>query len=521
MRTPRFRLLALVLMAALSACGGQPDDAATTGAQQGAASTAPSGDDDGDRANTADAALDDAGAAAGSAARSALLDEGGAPVPLVAFDRDSVPVVDGALGALPVFSMPRGYAAVEGPRQRAYARFPFRLGDGLHWVEGPSWSARIGVDDDAAPDKDYAPLEVRRNLEAVLAQAGAKRVYDGPLQRDLYYGTLQDEIGDGFIEAVNHGDAAPTAVFVLRRADRTVWIQLAFGATSAGVVAVDEQPFRTKARWSGEFPYLPLPTGYDQRNQPLRRDYDAFPFWTGTAFEEVEGRAFAIDFDADEDTTSMHEVRRHLQAMMDEAGGVLVHAGTVPAEASERIGFDRKSPYGSAAGFSWNEDDRSTWRVDLDDGRQVWIHARLDPRAAGWVVVEREGFAQTSGLLDADALKQGIAADGRVAIAVNFAVDKADILPVSQPQLDQVVALLRDDRTLRLSVDGHTYGSGDAARNRTLSEVRARSVVAALAAAGIAGDRLQAQGFGADRPVADNGTDAGKAANRRVELVKQ
>lgn len=514
----RSRLLAVALLSALCACGAQPDGDPAVSPD----GTGPGAGSPGNEALPAAVPADqDAAAAVPAPGSDQLLDRAGAPVPLVAFDPGTVSPAATAPGALPVFSLPRGYMAIEGPRVRAHARFPFRLGNGLHWVEGPSWSSRIGVDKDAFPDKQFSPLELRRNLEAVLEQAGARRVYDGPLQRDMYYGTLDEEIGGGFIDVVNRDEDTPTQVFVIRHAERTVWIQLVLDTHDTGVVAVDETPFQATSRWSDVFPHLSLPAGYERRNRGLQRDYDAFPFWTGTAFEEVEGKAYAVGFDAGRNTTSMYEVRRNLEAMMAEAGGVLVHAGAVPKEQAATITADRISSYSDAAGYSWDEDERSTWRVELDGGRQVWIHARLDSRAAGWVVVEREGFQQTSALLAADAMQKAIADDGRVAIAVNFAVDKADILPESQPQLDQVAALLRADDTLRLWVDGHTDGSGDATRNRTLSTARAASVVASLVAAGIAADRLESRGFGADRPLADNATDAGKARNRRVELVKR
>ena len=513
MHSARLSLFALVVL--VSACGRQPDDSpvAAAGPVDAAGTVA-------EAAPEPAFASGDTTAGASGHASSILVDEAGAPVPLVAFDPASVPLAASAPGALPVFSLPHGYAATDGPQVRAYARFPFRMGNGVHWVEGPSWSARVGVDDDAVPGKQYSPLELRRNLEAVLAQAGARPVYQGTLGRGLYYGSVAEEIGSGFIDVVNHDAETPTLVYVIRHGDRTVWIQLVIDASEAGIVAVDETPFQATSRWSDAFPHVSLPSGYDHRNAVLERDYDAFSFWTGRAFEEVEGKAYAVDFDAEEDTYSMHEVRRNLEAMMDAAGGVLVHAGPVPAAEAEKIASDRKRPYGNAAGYDWSADDRSTWRVDLDGGRQVWVHARLDPRTAGWVVVERTGFEQTAALLAAGALKQQIDSAGRVAIEVNFAVDEAEILPTSKPQLDQVVALLRADPALRLSVDGHTDASGDAARNRTLSASRAQSVVAALVAAGIAGDRLQAQGHGADRPLADNATADGKARNRRVELVK-
>lgn len=180
-----------------------------------------------------------------------------------------------------------------------------------------------------------------------------------------------------------------------------------------------------------------------------------------------------------------------------------------------------QSAYSNAASFNWNNYDSVVYRVDLADGRQVWVHARLEYLSAGWVVAERKGFTQTAALLPADALKKKLDSDGRVAIQVNFATDKAQILPASEPQLAQVLQLLQGDPALKLSIEGHTDNSGAVAHNRSLSEDRARSVVAALTAKGINADRLQAAGFGADKPVADNGSEEGKARNRRVELVKR
>ena len=104
---------------------------------------------------------------------------------------------------------------------------------------------------------------------------------------------------------------------------------------------------------------------------------------------------------------------------------------------------------------------------------------------------------------------------------MHFATDRAEILPDSQPQIAAVVELLRADDTLSLSIEGHTDNTGDAARNRTLSQARAAAVVAAITDAGIAGDRLASAGHGDTRPVADNTTDDGRAQNRRVELVRR
>src|SRR5690606_8975742 len=169
--------------------------------------------------------------------------------------------------------------------------------------------------------------------------------------------------------------------------------------------------------------------------------------------------------------------------------------------------------YSDGTGYSWHGYDSLVYRVDRPDGRQVWVHARLEYLSAGWVVVEREGFVQTAALLPAAALKQQLDADGRVAIQVNFAVDRAEILPASQPQIEQVLALLQQDRSLRLSVEGQPDDTGAADRNRSLTQARAASVVAALTDGDIDAARLSAAGFGADRPVADNGSEEGRARN--------
>jgi outer membrane protein OmpA-like peptidoglycan-associated protein len=74
---------------------------------------------------------------------------------------------------------------------------------------------------------------------------------------------------------------------------------------------------------------------------------------------------------------------------------------------------------------------------------------------------------------------------------------------------------------LRLAIEGHTDNAGSAAANKPLSQQRAQAVVTALTARGIAGARLTAAGFGSEKPIADNATEAGRAKNRRVELVKR
>lgn len=101
---------------------------------------------------------------------------------------------------------------------------------------------------------------------------------------------------------------------------------------------------------------------------------------------------------------------------------------------------------------------------------------------------------------------------------VQFETATAELKQVSYGLLDEVVAVLRDGPDIRLAIHGHTDSRGSAAYNRELSQRRAQAVVKYLTDKGIAFDRLQARGFGPDKPIATNDTEEGRAANRRVEF---
>ena len=99
-----------------------------------------------------------------------------------------------------------------------------------------------------------------------------------------------------------------------------------------------------------------------------------------------------------------------------------------------------------------------------------------------------------------------------------FDVNKFDLKPASQAELDKVVQLMTENPTLRIEISGHTDNTGRLADNLLLSNNRARAVVDYLLGKNIAAARLTAKGYGATKPVADNKTEEGKAQNRRTEM---
>jgi outer membrane protein OmpA-like peptidoglycan-associated protein len=101
---------------------------------------------------------------------------------------------------------------------------------------------------------------------------------------------------------------------------------------------------------------------------------------------------------------------------------------------------------------------------------------------------------------------------------VHFAHDSSDLNAESSADLDRVVELLMRVATISGAIEGHSDSTGASEYNQALSERRAQAVMAYLTEGGISRSRLQAIGFGESRPIADNGTDAGRAENRRVVL---
>lgn len=102
---------------------------------------------------------------------------------------------------------------------------------------------------------------------------------------------------------------------------------------------------------------------------------------------------------------------------------------------------------------------------------------------------------------------------------VHFDFNQFTLKPESVPALIQVAEVLRRNPALRVEIQGHTDNIGSAAWNDQLSEKRARAVLENLLGQGIAKERLTAVGYGFSRPKAVNTSEAGRALNRRVELM--
>jgi outer membrane protein OmpA-like peptidoglycan-associated protein len=102
---------------------------------------------------------------------------------------------------------------------------------------------------------------------------------------------------------------------------------------------------------------------------------------------------------------------------------------------------------------------------------------------------------------------------------IQFAVNSAELTASSKTNLSDLAKVLNKYDDTNVLIEGHTDSTGKRDYNQTLSEKRAASVSNYLKSIGVAGNRITNVGYGPDQPLGDNGTEAGRAQNRRVEVA--
>ena len=115
--------------------------------------------------------------------------------------------------------------------------------------------------------------------------------------------------------------------------------------------------------------------------------------------------------------------------------------------------------------------------------------------------------------LDGDALKIGVASDA------SFAVDSATLSGNAQSTFSKIATTLKDYDKTAIHIVGHTDSTGSEQHNMQLSQQRAQAVAQFLTARGVDSQRVLTWGRGESEPIATNDTEAGRAENRRVDVV--
>jgi OOP family OmpA-OmpF porin len=234
------------------------------------------------------------------------------------------------------------------------------------------------------------------------------------------------------------------------------------------------------------------------------KEFDSYDFYDGKSIVAVEGKLCKRHYMLKEGATSasMLQIRRNYANAIKKAGGKLLFEGRIEA-------FDDTRANGELIWGKLTKGTAERWFeiYPMTDGWDYWV-----------TTIEKQAMKQD---VKADDILSALNTDGHIALYITFDVNKATIKPESEPIIEQIVSMLRDNPKVDISVEGHTDNTGDSKKNQTLSEERAAAVKAAIVSAGIDAKRLVTVGWGDTKPIADNSTEDGKAKNRRVELVKK
>lgn len=250
-----------------------------------------------------------------------------------------------------------------------------------------------------------------------------------------------------------------------------------------------------------DHPRIPRMPGYFISNAN-ETDFDGYDFELGgDKTQRVEGRYWRIDYALKDDArrASPLEIVRNYENQARARGGRCVHQAVDPTGGSATIVMPGQG------------------------GGEVWIAIQIANSGHYYslTIVETAAMAQKLEFTS-DQMAEELARSGRVALrGILFDTGKATIKPESEPLLDEVAKLMKQDPGLNLIIEGHTDNVGQKAANLELSRRRAAAVQSALLARGVEAGRLSTTGYGDSKPVADNATEEGRARNRRVELVKK
>jgi OmpA-OmpF porin, OOP family len=239
----------------------------------------------------------------------------------------------------------------------------------------------------------------------------------------------------------------------------------------------------------------PLPEVTKKSGDYKRYDAHQFRIKTEKGHEEkeVRGRYWWLRYDTKPEISGLEILENYKQAALEKNGQILY-------EDKGQITFTLATPEG---GTLWVQVYRNGWE------NHYYLY-----------IVEEKPLKKTL-TFGADQMKQELDTKGEVTVyGINFDFDQATLRPGSETVLLEVAKLLKSSPDLKLEIQGHTCSMGGREYNLKLSQARSETVKNFLVQQGIEANRLDPKGYGMDKSVASNDTEAGREKNRRVVFKK-
>ncbi|WP_410877699.1 OmpA family protein [Myroides sp. DW712] len=270
----------------------------------------------------------------------------------------------------------------------------------------------------------------------------------------------------------------------------------------------------------GDFPFFTLPAGLQSLNKPFEKKFDVCFFPINGVMTPFEGRLYKIFVAAEQgEQFSKLYFERSMQEYLLSIGAVKIFDGEITREEYDR--YNKQDPNkGDDGDIGYADQQIHFYVIRPKDQGAIYVQYVATNEGGALNVLQEADFKQTMTKVTADHIAKELTQQGKSILYIQFDVDQSILKKEAMEVVGEIAKALKATPTLTISIEGHTDNTGDAVHNRKLSGQRANAVKDALVQLGIESKRVTASGFGADKPLVENTSEANKAKNRRVELVR-
>lgn len=216
---------------------------------------------------------------------------------------------------------------------------------------------------------------------------------------------------------------------------------------------------------------------------------------------------------------SQRYFEKSMEDYLNSVGAVKVFDGAITRKEYDR--YHKQDPNkGNDGDIGYFDEQIKFYVIRSKEKGNIYVQYSSDNASGKLNVLQEDAFKQTITKVTADDITKDLLEKGKSILYINFDIDKSNVTKEGKEVVTQISEALQKDKNLKISIEGHTDNTGNAAHNKKLSDARANSVMNVLITEGIDKARLSAIGFGSEKPLVTNDSNENKAKNRRVELVK-